>query len=114
MDTFIEILGYLPVVEAVPYFFLMYIATIARMVKTKSSNDVSLIAWIANFVVYALYIFYGIFIVKEWKYIASITLATTGNLAVLVTIIILRIKNKMPVGKTTTKKTTIEKTGVAA
>ena len=42
MDTFVEILGYLPVAEAVPYFFFMYITTIVRMIKTQSSNDVSI------------------------------------------------------------------------
>lgn len=94
MDTFIEILGYLPVAEAVPYFFLMYITTIARMIKTQSSNDVSMIAWIANTIVYGLYIFYGIFIVKEWQYLMSITLATIGNISVLTTIIMFRIKNR--------------------
>ncbi len=104
MDAFVEILGYLPVAEAVPYFFFMYVTTIVRMIKTQSSNDVSIPAWAANTVVYGLYILYGLFIVQEWQYITSITMATIGSVAVLVTIIAFRTKNK----KTNTEK--IEKT----
>ena len=94
MDTFIEILGYLPVAEAVPYFILMYITQIIRIIKTQSSNDVSIIAWVANTTVYGLYILYGFFIVQEWQYITSIIMATTGSAAVLAVTIAFRIKNK--------------------
>ena len=65
MDTFVEILGYLPVAEVVPYFFFMYMTTIVRMIKTQSSNDISIPSWAANTVVYELYILYRLFIVKE-------------------------------------------------
>lgn len=85
MEKFIAILRYLPMVEAVPYLLFYYGASVVRMLKTKSSNDVSIIGWAVATTVQVCYIFYGLFIVKEWQYIASCFCATTGTAAVLIT-----------------------------
>lgn len=85
MEKFIAILRYLPVVESVPYLLFYYGASVVRMLKTKSSNDVSIIGWAVATTVQVCYISYGLFIVKEWQYIASCFCATIGTAAVLVT-----------------------------
>ena len=85
MEKFIAILRYLPMVEAVPYLLFYYGASVARMFKTKSSNDVSIIGWAVATTVQVCYIFYGLFIVKEWQYIASCFCATIGTAGVLLT-----------------------------
>lgn len=94
MTKFIEILRFLPIVEAIPYLLFHYFASVIRMFKTKSSNDVSIIAWIVSTVVQYGYILYGILIVKEWQYIFSCLTASTGTTVVLVTAIYYRFRNK--------------------
>ena len=64
------------------------------MLKTKSSNDVSIIGWAVATTVQVCYIFYGLFIVKEWQYIASCFCATTGTAAGLITALCYRYRYK--------------------
>lgn len=72
MERFIAVLRYLPMVESVPYLLFYYGASVVRMLKTKSSNDVSIIGWIVATTVQICYIFYGFLIVKEWQYAKSL------------------------------------------
>lgn len=96
MDIFINMLKYLPVVESVPYLLFYYGASVARMLRTKSSNDISIIGWSVASTVQLCYIFYGILIVKEWQYIASCVCATSGTIAVLITALYYRyIRRKL-------------------
>lgn len=94
MDTFIKILRYLPMVEAVPYLLFYYGASVVRMWKTKSSNDISILGWATATIVQVCYIFYGLLIVKEWQYIASCFCATTGTASVLITALHYRYTKK--------------------
>ncbi len=97
MERFIAVLRYLPMVEAVPYLLFYYGASVVRMLKTKSSNDVSIIGWAVATTVQVCYIFYGLFIVKEWQYIASCVCATTGTAAVLITALYYRYRRKQDI-----------------
>lgn len=92
MEKFIAILRYLPMVEAIPYLLFYYGASVVRMLKTKSSNDVSIIGWAVATTVQICYIFYGLFVVKEWQYIASYVCATTGTAAVFITALYYRYR----------------------
>lgn len=94
MKIFIDILRFLPVAESLPYFILYYIMSVIRMFRTKSSNDVSIVAWVASTVVYSLYIIYGALIVQEWQYLFSVILGTIGSASVLGVAIYFRIKSK--------------------
>lgn len=94
MNKIIEILRYLPIVEAVPYLLFYYIASVIRMFRTKSSNDVSIIAWVTSTIVQYGYIAYGFLIVREWQYIFSCLCASAGTTAVLLTALYYRHKNK--------------------
>lgn len=94
METFINILSYLPIVEAVPYLLLYNGVSVIRMLKTKSSNDVSIFAWTVATVIHTCYIFYGFLIVGEWQYIASCFCAASGHGAVLITALYYRYKAK--------------------
>ena len=99
MVYFITILRYLPVVEAVPYLILYYIASAVRMAKTKSSNDVSVLACTISFLIQAMYIPYGILIIGEWQYIMSCLIGFTGSAIVLLVAIYYRIKKKLEENK---------------
>ena len=94
MDKFISFLRYLPVVETIPYFVFYYVASVIRMLKTKSSKDVSLIAWATSTFVHYMYVLYGILIVKEWQYVVACIFASLGSSLVLLTAIYYRIKTK--------------------
>ena len=95
MESFIKALRYLPVVEAVPYLLFYYIASVMRMIRTKSSNDVSIIAWVTSTIVQYGYIAYGLLIVKEWQYIFSCFCASTGTTAVLITALYFRYRRNV-------------------
>lgn len=94
MEKFIEILRYVPMAEAISYLLFYYGASVVRMLKTRSSNDVSIIGWTVATIVQICYILYGLFIVKEWQYITSCFSATIGTAAVLITALYYRYKRR--------------------
>ena len=94
METFTEILSYLPIVEAIPYLLLYNGVSIIRMLKTKSSNDVSIFGWTVATIIHTCYIFYGFLIVGEWQYIASCFCVALGHASVLITALYYRYKAK--------------------
>ncbi len=94
MDKFINILRYLPVVETVPYFVFYYIVSVVRMLKMKSSKDVSIIAWSTSTFVHYMYVLYGVLIVQEWQYVVACIFASLGSSLVLLTAIYYRVRNR--------------------
>ena len=84
---FNKLLQFLPMIEAVPYFFICYLPSVIKIVRNKSSKDVSLMTWAASTTLYFLYIFYGIEIVKSWQYVLSTSLGFIGCSAILITAI---------------------------
>ena len=86
-NWFITVLTYFPMVEALPFFFFTYVVAVFRMRKTMSSNDLSIIGHAFTMLVNVIYVLYGIFIIGQWPYIVSYSLATIGNVGVFVTIL---------------------------
>lgn len=104
MDIVIKILSYFPMSEAVPYFLSYYMASVFRKIKTKSSNDVSLIAWITSILIQYGYIVYGILIVREAPYIMSCITVSVGTTIVLVTALYYRFMYKKVMQRYHSKK----------
>lgn len=91
--TLTQWLEYLPVVEAIPYFLFCHLPSVLRILKTKSSRDVSLITWTTTTIVNFLYVFYGILIVKSWQFTFSFILGVVGTTMVLIVAIAYRKGN---------------------
>ena len=82
MEYFLKLLEWFPVVEAVPYFFAYYCVQAARIVKRKSSDDISLIASSVALATTVGYTVYGMFFAR-WQYVASCVIGDIGWILII-------------------------------